>query len=121
MGVYNEALLADSSTIYVSPETERNGLRVVCYLSTDHRNVLIVFRGTVPANSNNLLGDLLLSLKQLPLAFHRAREVDQDIRGRLLDNCRITYLGHSLGAIHASLFACLHQTSAITLGLVVHC
>ncbi len=111
---YHEPLLVGFQTIYVSPDTESYGLRVICYLSTDRRDAFIVFRGTVVSNAHNLFDDFILSLQQLPLSFHRAREVDQDIRFLLPSDCRITYLGHSLGAIHASLFACLHHVSAIT-------
>lgn len=96
-----------------------NGFGAACYINREQQEVIISFRGTQLIEQSNLRDDLQLAFGGLPESFSQACRFDDQLRDNITGvipiNFNITYVGHSLGAVHATLIACLRKGVAITL------
>jgi hypothetical protein len=93
-----------------------DGFGAASYINDETKEVIISFRGTVWTLLSNFREDLMIALGQLPSGFLIASRFDDLLRASVIPaGYKITYVGHSLGAIYASLLACLRKGIAVTL------
>lgn len=94
---------------------EEAGVCATCYINHELSEAIISFRGTV-LNMANLRDDLMLAFGRIPRGFWEAVRFDNFLLAEVIPPAyKVTYVGHSLGAIYASLLACLRRGNAITL------